>query len=160
MADANQAKIAIPFTRILPTPIITARATCMANKVIAWRYGLHKIDMTVAPTSDMVTQDALLCCSCPHKVHLSLLRSGQTRMGEGRIAKDLLNGELKTGKRKTSRPLPPFKDACKRHLNAADVPTEYRQKGAVWKSALHTGEKRSQVKRLNHWRKGNINTTI
>jgi hypothetical protein len=81
-------------------------------------------------------------------------------MGEGRIAKDLLNGELKTGKRKTSRPLPPFKDACKRHLNAADVPTEYRQKGAVWKSALHTGEKRSQVKRLNHWRKGNINTTI
>ena len=39
-----------------------------------------------------------------------------TRMKDGRIPKDLLYGELATGKRPTGRPQLRFKDVCKRDL--------------------------------------------
>ena len=44
-----------------------------------------------------------------------------TRMKDGRIAKDLLYGELVTGKRRTGQPQLRFKDVCKRDLQALGI---------------------------------------
>jgi len=44
-----------------------------------------------------------------------------TRMKDGSIPKDLLYGELATGKRPTGRPQLRFKDVCKRDLQALDI---------------------------------------
>ncbi|CAH1252113.1 OBSCN [Branchiostoma lanceolatum] len=47
------------------------------------------------------------------------------RMEDGRIPKDLLYGELISGKRRTGRPQLRFKDVCKRDLKALDIDTEH-----------------------------------
>ena len=47
-----------------------------------------------------------------------------TRMKDGRIPKDLLYGELATGKRPTGRPQLRFKDVCKRYLQALGINTD------------------------------------
>ena len=47
-----------------------------------------------------------------------------TRMKDGRIPKDLLYGELATGKRPTGRPQLRFKDVCKRDLQALGINTD------------------------------------
>ena len=44
-----------------------------------------------------------------------------TRMKDGRIPKDLLYGELATGKRPTGRPQLRFKNVCKRDLQALGI---------------------------------------
>ena len=44
-----------------------------------------------------------------------------TRMKDGLIPKDLLYGELATGKRPTGRPQLRFKDVCKRDLQALGI---------------------------------------
>ena len=46
------------------------------------------------------------------------------RMGKGRIAKDLLYGELDRGTRKTGCPLLRFKDVCKRDMKSAAIDIE------------------------------------
>ena len=46
------------------------------------------------------------------------------RMKDGRIPKDLLYGELATGKRSTGRPQLRFKDVCKRDLQALGKNTD------------------------------------
>ena len=43
------------------------------------------------------------------------------RMGDGRILKDILYGELASGKRSVGRPQLRYKDVCKRHLKALDI---------------------------------------
>ena len=45
-------------------------------------------------------------------------------MKDGRIPKDLLYGELATGKRPTGRPQLRFKDVCKRDLQALGIKTD------------------------------------
>ena len=47
-----------------------------------------------------------------------------TRMKDGRIPKDLLYGELATGKRPTGRPQLRFKDVCMRDLQALGIKTD------------------------------------
>ena len=47
-----------------------------------------------------------------------------TRTKVGRIPKDLLYGELTTGKRPTGRPQLRFKDVCKRDLQTPDINTD------------------------------------
>ena len=47
-----------------------------------------------------------------------------TRINDGRIPKDLLYGELATGKRPTGRPQLHFKDVCKRDLQALCINTD------------------------------------
>ena len=42
-------------------------------------------------------------------------------MGDGRIPKDVLYGELATGHRPAGRPALYFKDVCKRDLKFADI---------------------------------------
>ena len=43
------------------------------------------------------------------------------RMSPGRILKDLLYGELVSGKRKTGRPHLRYKDVCQRDMRAASI---------------------------------------
>ena len=47
-----------------------------------------------------------------------------TRMKDDRIQKDLLYGELATGKRSTGRPQLRFQDVCKRYLQALSINTD------------------------------------
>ena len=47
-----------------------------------------------------------------------------TRMRDGRIPKDLLYGELATGKKPTGRPQLRFKDVCKQDLQAFGINTD------------------------------------
>ena len=47
-----------------------------------------------------------------------------TQMKDGRIPKDLLYGELATGKRPTQQPQLCFKDVCKRDLQALGINTD------------------------------------
>ena len=47
-----------------------------------------------------------------------------TRLEDGRIPKDLVYGELATGKRLTGQPELHFKDVCKRDLQALGINTD------------------------------------
>ena len=64
------------------------------------------------------------------------------RMEDGRIPKDILYGELATGKRKTGRPQLRFKDVCKRDMKALDMDIDSWEDLASdrsgWRSTLHT----------------------
>ena len=46
------------------------------------------------------------------------------RMEDGRIPKDILYGELASGKRSVGRPQLRYKDVCKRDMKALDIDTE------------------------------------
>ncbi|CAH1268131.1 TLR1 [Branchiostoma lanceolatum] len=75
------------------------------------------------------------------------------RMEDGRIAKDLLYGELISGKRRTGRPQLRFKDVCKRDLKALDIDTEHWEDLASdrsrWRCTLFRQLKSGEV-RLMH----------
>ena len=58
-----------------------------------------------------------------------------TRMKDGRILKDLLYGELVTGKRPTGQPQLRFKDVCKRDLQALDINTDSWEVTATYRDA-------------------------
>ena len=45
-------------------------------------------------------------------------------MGDGRIPKDILYGELASGRRTKGRPQLRYKDVCKRDMKALDINTE------------------------------------
>ncbi|XP_047485900.1 uncharacterized protein LOC125036983 [Penaeus chinensis] len=63
------------------------------------------------------------------------------RMEVGRIPKDILYGELTTGKRSIGRPQLRFKDMCKRDMKALDINTDTWEDLASdrssWRSTLH-----------------------
>ena len=63
------------------------------------------------------------------------------RMEDGRIPKDILYGELATGRRNIGRPQLRFKDVCKRDMKSLDINTESWEKLAAdfssWRSTLH-----------------------
>jgi len=75
------------------------------------------------------------------------------RMEDGRIPKDILYGQLATGKRDTGRPQLHYRDVVKRDLKALEINTEHWEELATdrssWRSTLtvqlKTGE--DQLKR-------------
>ena len=77
-----------------------------------------------------------------------------TRMKDGRIPKDLLYGELATGKRPTGQPQLRFKDVCKRDLQALGISTDSWEVTATdinaWRHTVELGllqyEETQQVK--------------
>ena len=66
-----------------------------------------------------------------------------TWMEDGRIPKDLLYGELATGKRPTGRPQLYFKDVCKRDLQALGINTAFWEVTATdrdaWRHTVKLG---------------------
>ena len=64
-------------------------------------------------------------------------------MEDGRIPKDLLYGELLTGKRPTGRPQLRYKDICKRDLKALGINTNTWEAAAAdrstWKQEVKKG---------------------
>ncbi|CAH1267017.1 TTC28 [Branchiostoma lanceolatum] len=75
------------------------------------------------------------------------------RMEDGRIPKDLLYGELISGKRRTGRPQLRFKDVCKRDLKALDINTEHWEDLASdrsrWRCTLFRQLKSGEVRLMN-----------
>ena len=73
---------------------------------------------------DKVTNTAVLGCAGSHSIHLLLCQrwlGHMHRMGDGRIPKDVLYGELATGHCPAGCPALHFKDVCKRDLKLADI---------------------------------------
>ena len=74
------------------------------------------------------------------------------RMEDGRIPKDILYGELATG-RSTGRPHLRFKDVCKRDMRALDIDTESWEGLAVdrsrWRNTLNKHLKSGEAKLMN-----------
>ena len=64
-------------------------------------------------------------------------------MEDGSISKDLLYGELVTGKRRTGRPPLRYKDTCKRDFKALGINTDTWEAAATdrstWKQEVHEG---------------------
>ena len=74
------------------------------------------------------------------------------RMEDGRIPKDILYGELASGKRSVGRPQLRYKDVCKRDMKALDINTENWEEVATdrskWRSVLHKQLKSGEEKIL------------
>ncbi|KAI8515757.1 hypothetical protein Bbelb_065700 [Branchiostoma belcheri] len=72
------------------------------------------------------------------------------RMEDGRIPKDILYGELVTGRCPVGRPALRFRDVCKRDMKCADIdPASWEQLAAdrsEWRHAVKVGLARGQVK--------------
>ena len=75
------------------------------------------------------------------------------RMEDGRIPKDILYGELATGRRSTGRPHMRFKDVCKRDMRALDIDTEtwegLANDRSRWRSTLNKHLKSGEGKLMN-----------
>ena len=75
------------------------------------------------------------------------------RMEDGRIPKDILYGELATGRRSTGRPHLRFKDVCKRDMRALDINTEswegLANDRSRWRSTLNKHLKSGEEKLMN-----------
>ena len=73
-------------------------------------------------------------------------------MEDGRIPKDILYGELASGKRTIGRRQPRFKDVCKRDMKALEINTENWEDAAAdhsrWRSALRKQMKSGEEKIL------------
>ena len=73
-------------------------------------------------------------------------------MEDGRIPKDILYGELASGKRSVGRPQLRYKDVCKRDMKALDINTENWEEVATdrskWRSVLHMQLKSGEEKIL------------
>ncbi|KAI8491363.1 hypothetical protein Bbelb_309960 [Branchiostoma belcheri] len=71
-------------------------------------------------------------------------------MEDGRIPKDILYGELVTGRRPVGHPALRFKDVCKRDMKCTDInPASWEQLAAdrsEWRLAVKVGQARGQVK--------------
>ncbi|CAH1252458.1 Hypp9298 [Branchiostoma lanceolatum] len=84
------------------------------------------------------------------------------RMEDGRIPKDLLYGELISGKRRTGRPQLRFKDVCKMDLKALDIDTEHWEDLASdrsrWRGTLSRQLKSGEA-RLMHSAEENMHQT-
>ena len=75
-------------------------------------------------------------------------------MEDGRIPKDLLYGELATGKRPTGRPQLSFNDVCKRDLQALGINTDSWEVTATdrdaWRHTVKVGlSQYEETQRLN-----------
>ena len=76
------------------------------------------------------------------------------RMQDGRIPKDVLYGELASGRRPVGRPTLRFKDVCKRDLKTADIDLAYWEAFASdrddWRSTVKHCTKKSEERRKEH----------
>ena len=98
---------------------------------------------------DKVTNTAVLGHAGSHSIHLLLCHRrlrwlGHVhRMGDGRIPKDVLYGQLATGHRPAGHPALRFKDVCKHDLKLADIdPGSWEQIAdyrSAWRSAVRKG---------------------
>ena len=75
-------------------------------------------------------------------------------MKDGRIPKDLLYGELTTGKRPTGRPQLCFKDVCKRDLQALGINSDSWEVTATdrnaWRHTVKVGSSQyEETQRVN-----------
>ena len=74
-------------------------------------------------------------------------------MEDGRIQKDILYGELASGKRTKGRPLLRYKDVCKTDMKALDINTESWEDLAadsmMWRSTLDQHPKLMEEKLAN-----------
>ena len=74
------------------------------------------------------------------------------RMGDGRIPKDLLYGELVEGERDRGRPLLRYKDVCKRDLKALDINVSSWETIATDRDAWKLTLKRQLPKGESKWK--------
>ena len=104
---------------------------------------------------DKVINTAVLGRAGSHSIHLLCqcrLRwlGGVHCMGDGRIPKDVLYGELATGHRLTGRQALHFKDVCKRDLKLADIdPGTWEQIAddrSAWRTAVRKGVRTGEDK--------------
>ena len=74
------------------------------------------------------------------------------RMSQGRIPKDLLYGELASGKRKTGRPRLRFKDVCQRDMKAARINTSdwecKAEDRSTWRTVVKEGVIAAEERRM------------
>ena len=74
-------------------------------------------------------------------------------MEDGRIPKDILYGELASGKRSVGRPQLRYKDVCKRDLKALDIDTNRWEDTSVdrcrWRSTLQRQLKAGEARILS-----------
>ena len=106
---------------------------------------------------DKVTNTAVLGRAGSHSIHLLLCQHrlcwlGHVHcMGDGRIPKDVLYGELATVHRPAGRQALRFKDVCKRDLKLADIdPGSWEQIAddrSAWRSAVRKGVRTGEDKR-------------
>ena len=99
---------------------------------------------------DKVTNTAVLGRADSHSIHLLLCQcrlrwlGHMHRMGDGRIPKDVLHGELATGHHPAGRPALRFKDVCKRDLKLGDIdPGSWEQIAddrSAWRIAVQKGD--------------------
>ncbi|XP_074861634.1 eukaryotic translation initiation factor 4E type 3 isoform X2 [Carettochelys insculpta] len=72
------------------------------------------------------------------------------RMNDGRIPKDILYGELASGKRPPGRPQLRYKDVCKRDLREVDIELDNWEELADdcsrWRQGLHKGLQKGEMK--------------
>ena len=75
------------------------------------------------------------------------------RMEDGRIPKDILYGELASGKRSVDRPQLRYKDVCKRDLKALDIDTNSWEDTSAdrsrWRTTLQRQLKAGEVRILS-----------
>ena len=75
-------------------------------------------------------------------------------MGDDRITKQLLFGQLSEGKRAPGRPVKRFKDCLKDSLTSLDIPTDtwesLAQDKCKWRSTVNAGVKLAENKRTAH----------
>ena len=104
---------------------------------------------------DKVPNTAVLGPAGSHSIHLLCQRRlrwlGHVyRMGNGRIQKGVLYGELATGHHPAGRPALRFKDVCKRDLKLADIdPGSWEQIAddcSTWRTAVRKGVRTGEDK--------------
>ena len=113
---------------------------------------------------DKVTNTAVLGRAGSHSIHLLLCQcrlhwlSHVHRMGDGRMPKDVLYGELATGRHPAGRLALCFKDICMRNLKLADIDSGSWEQIAIdcsaWRTAVQkevrNGEDKRQRRKERH----------
>ena len=111
---------------------------------------------------DRVTNTAVLEKANSLSMHLMLCQRrlrwlGHVhRMDDGRIPKDIMYGELASGRRPTGRPALRFKDVCKRDMKLTDINSNTWESLADdrsgWRYAVREGVRRGEERRRKQFK--------